>query len=190
MSTLAFALARRSASVATRKLATTTPKNIPYWRPRWQHENRGQFFGAEWLRRNWVHETETTVAFFAFFVIFINWYERRYVSQKANVKHQYQRMQGFCKRFQFEEHDEIFSYPRPIRQSELDDPTNKWYKFRNLMGNMNSTVSPAYDSSSNYMSNHIRFISLNWDKMDLGYNNYRQRNGPEVFDYQGALSCQ
>lgn len=125
---LTFALSKRT-------LQTTATIKTNHWRPRWQHENRGQYWGAEWLRRNMVVELEN----FWHVILFVLWcsymYRKFFHRQDKEMELSWRKFQGKGQlNEQFEEMDDHAYYPRPIRQSELDDPKNVWHRFKYRIG--------------------------------------------------------
>lgn len=175
---------------SSRTLASTKAIKMPYWRPRWANENQGHYYGMEWMRRVAMSDIEVMVSCFFVPIFLCMWYEERMISQKWVVSDYFKKFNDKYKdwrwRIQTQE-DEAFHYPRPIRVSELTDPTNKWHRYKNVIGSMNATHDPTFDVESGFCSNWTYFQTCNFDKIEWPSQTYRRRNPDSKFDYQGSL---
>ena len=150
----------RAGAGASRQLSTSTSKRVNYWRPRWQHENRGQFWGSEWLRRNVIIESELVMQIVIGMGFFYWFYRKIYLRPDHEMQFAWYRFNGkgaFNTRL--EENDDLSYYPRPIRQSEIDDPNNIWHRYRDHIGDFNTAQAPAYDAQSGWCKNVIMVMT-------------------------------
>ena len=171
-------------TLAIRTLTTSSKRQASYWRPRWENESWGQYWGGEWFRRQLVIETEFTWTLIIFLPCMFWLLNKIYSDPKEEARKYHFR---FHDKYHDNHFDHHHAYPRPIRVSELTNPDNKWYRYANVMGEVNTTVPAYWEVGSGRTHNCVNWAALRYDLTDIpGLSCYATRTKVKDYDMKGT----
>jgi len=137
--------------LAPRSLSQASRRSIIYWRPRWANERTGHFFGSGSARKYMIEHGDSFI-FVVLGFITINYQIAKHMfSEKADNEHRYLRMNGMAQQCNG-------YFPRPVRQSELDDPMSPWHTFRDHFGKDNNIAPACHEPMSDLCYNHYKLF--------------------------------
>lgn len=126
-------------------------------RPRWANENQGQYFGSLWLRRQMVENGEVVFSLGGIVLIALPYFiYRRAFHPGLQEDQKWGRImwRGMLD-------PKLGGYfPRPIRESELNDPSSPFHNIREHIGDWNTMNPPTFDAGHDWNRLHFKFFDI------------------------------
>lgn len=137
--------------LAPRALNHSSRRSIIYWRPRWANERSGYFFGSGSARKYMIEHGDSFIFIVAGFITLHYQIFKHFFMESNDNEHRHLRMNGQ------NAHGNGY-FPRPVRQSELDDPMSPWHTFRDHFGKDNLVAPACHEPMSDLCFNHYKIF--------------------------------